>query len=217
MKKTQAYKIIKQMIMRNRFTQKQLIDINQLAKELNMSRTPIQKALTQLEQEGYVTITPQVGVFIKLPTLDELHERLAVVVAIDVYMAQCAAKFITKEQLKKISNILDLMENVESEMEYEQLDHQFHRIIYQSSNNNYAFNLNKSNWDYLRYVRFTNEIFKDKFREQSQLEHRLIVQALQERDVILVRDLMERHLRRAEGLVIDEYRLSKTANLIVEK
>lgn len=205
------------MFIENRFTEKQMIDINQLAKELNMSRTPIQKALTQLEQEGYVTITPQVGVFMKVPTLRELHERLAVTVALDVYMAECATRFINKQQLQKISILLDEMETVESIIEYQKLDYQFHKTIYQSSNNEYAFNLNQSNWDFLFYVRFTNDIFKDQSREQSQLEHRIIFQALQEKDAFLMRELMGRHLKRAEGLVISEYAKKKSTNLILEK
>ena len=217
MKKTQAFNIIKQMIIENRFTEKQMLDINQLANELNMSRTPIQKALTQLEQEGYVTITPQVGVFIKAPSLRELHERLSLSVSIDVYMAEYAAHFINQQQLNELKIILDNMENATSNLEYEKLDHAFHMTIYQSSKNEYAYKLNKSNWDYLNYVQFTHDIFKDHSREQSQLEHRLIFQALQESDAFLVRELMERHLRKAEGFVLTEFAKRKHTNPILVK
>jgi len=216
-KKTQAFKIIKQMIIENRFTERQMIDINLLANELNMSRTPIQKALTQLEQEGYVTITPQVGVFIKIPSLRELHERLSLSVSIDVYMAEYATNSINQKQLNELSIILDNMAKVTSNLEYEKLDHAFHTTIYQSANLEYAFKLNKSNWDYLNYVQFTHNIFKDQSREQSLLEHRLIFQALQESDAFLVRELMERHLRKAEGLVITEFAKRRHTNPIVEK
>ncbi|KOF09285.1 hypothetical protein AC739_15715 [Planococcus glaciei] len=67
MKEEQAYKTIKNMIVHGKFSMQESISINGLAEEMHMSRTPVHKALAQLEREGYTTITPQVGVFVRRP------------------------------------------------------------------------------------------------------------------------------------------------------
>ena len=91
MKREKAYKYIKKLIVEGRFSEKQAIDIHLLAKELEMSRTPIHKALTQLEQEGYLTVTPQVGVFVKRPNHQDVYERLLVCATLDILMTGQAA------------------------------------------------------------------------------------------------------------------------------
>ncbi|QDY46531.1 GntR family transcriptional regulator [Planococcus glaciei] len=53
MKEEQAYKTIKNMIVQGKFTMQESISINGLAEEMNMSRTPVHKALAQLERRLY--------------------------------------------------------------------------------------------------------------------------------------------------------------------
>jgi len=209
LKREKAYKYIKKLIVEGRFSEKQAIDIHLLAKELEMSRTPIHKAITQLEQEGYLTVTPQVGVFVKRPNHQAVYDRLLVCATLDILMTGQAAVNMNDTQMK---NLLKTVKNMDSDKltasEYEELNMWFHTQIYIASGIEYAFSLNKVNWDYLNYVRMSDDIFLGKSRQQSQIEHWMIYYALKDRDVLLARSVMEKHLFRIVNSVNEKYKLS---------
>ncbi|WKA53168.1 GntR family transcriptional regulator [Planococcus shixiaomingii] len=206
MKEEQAYKHIKNLIIQGKFTMKEAISINQLADQMDMSRTPVHRALAQLEREGYITITPQVGVFVRRPEHKEILERLQLCVAIDVFLAEQAARSITEFQLEELRGVLEKMENPELAAHlYEELNVKFHTIICRAANNDFAFRANKINWDYLNYVNISDELFKGGNREQSQAEHRMIYYALKDRDSKLTELLMKKHLMRVAQFIIEKY------------
>lgn len=207
MKEEQAYKTIKNMIVQGKFSMQESISINGLAEEMNMSRTPVHKALAQLEREGYITITPQVGVFVRRPEPKEIQDRLQLCVAIDVFLAEQASRSITELQLEELKKVLEAMEfpGVAAD-DYEALNVQFHTIICKAANNDFAFRTNKINWDYLNYVNISDELFQGGNREQSQAEHRMIYYALKDRDTKLTELLMRKHLLRVAQFITEKYK-----------
>ena len=90
MKREKAYRYIKGLIIEGKWDVEMAINVNEIADELKMSRTPIHKALTQLEQEGFLTIIPQVGVFVKRPEHTEIFERLLVCANLDALLTEQA-------------------------------------------------------------------------------------------------------------------------------
>ncbi|MDN7247066.1 GntR family transcriptional regulator [Planococcus sp. 1R117A] len=207
MKEEQAYKNIKNMIVQGRFTMQESISINELAAQMNMSRTPVHKALAQLEREGYITITPQVGVFVRRPDQKEIFDRLQLCVAIDVFLAEQAARSVSEFQLEELKEVLERMENPSLAADkYEALNVQFHTVICKAANNDFAFRSNKINWDYLNYVNISEELFQGGNREQSQAEHRMIYYALKDRDTKLTELLVRKHLMRVAQFITEKYK-----------
>lgn len=207
MKEEQAYKHIKNMIIQGKFTVQEAININQLAERMNMSRTPVHKALAQLEREGYLTITPQVGVFVRRPDHKEILERLQLCVTIDVFLAEQAARQINDWQLEELRTLIDEMKIPDLSAEtYNALNVKFHTVICQAANNHFAFQTNKINWDYLNYVNITDELFQDINREQSQAEHKMIFYALKDHDTKLTELLMKKHLMRVAHFISEKYK-----------
>lgn len=206
MKEEQAYKQIKKMILDGKFSIKEAISINRLAEQMTMSRTPIHRALSRLEREGYITITPQVGVFVRRPDAREVHERLLLCVNIDVFLAEQAARSINELQLAELKKLLEEMEQPSIEpSDYDTLNKDFHTKICRAANNSYAFQTNKINWDYLNYVNATDTLFQGANREQSQAEHRMIYYALRDGDSKLTELLMKKHLMRVAQFIIGKY------------
>ena len=72
-----------------------------------MSRTPVHKALVKLEQEGFLTIIPQVGVFVKSPDHEEVLERLLVCANLDALMTEQAAFNLNEEEFSYLEEHLD--------------------------------------------------------------------------------------------------------------
>jgi len=60
----QVYSVLKEMIANYRFVPGSYLNLEQLTRDLGVSRTPAWEAIRRLEQEGFVTIEPKQGVLI---------------------------------------------------------------------------------------------------------------------------------------------------------
>ena len=98
MKIDKAYRYIKRLIIEGIWEPETSINVNEITEKLNMSRTPVHKALSKLEQEGFLTIIPQVGVFVKRPDPEEVLERLLVCANLDALMTEQAALYLNEEE-----------------------------------------------------------------------------------------------------------------------
>ena len=133
MKIDRAYRYIKTQIIDGTWEPDTAINVNDITAKLNMSRTPIHKALAKLEQEGFLSIIPQVGVYVKRPEQSDVLERLLVCANLDALMAEHAAFKLNEEELTYMKETLTMMDNLAiSEDEYSALNIEFHRIIYGS-------------------------------------------------------------------------------------
>src|SRR4051812_47424010 len=194
MKKEQAYQYIKRLIIEGTWDLDRAINVNEIAEHLNMSRTPIHKAFTQLQQEGFLSIIPQVGVFVRRPEQHEVLERLLVCANLDALMTEKAAFNLNTEELAYMERTLRKMDHLDlSHDEYYSLNIEFHRTIYEASKLHYTLNLAKQLWDYLNYVGDPKTLFVRDRRKQSQTEHWMIFYSLKEMDSKMAKILMENH------------------------
>ena len=77
--RTQVYEYLREAMRTGNIRPGMFISINQVVKELGMSRTPLRDALLQLQTEGFVTFLPQRGIRInELSDSDlvDIHEML---------------------------------------------------------------------------------------------------------------------------------------------
>src|SRR3954447_4654425 len=99
MKKEKAYAYIKRLILDGKWDLEESINVNEITEHLQMSRTPIHKALTQLEQEGFLTIIPQVGIFVRKPNKSDIIERILVCSNLDALLTEHAVPKINDEKI----------------------------------------------------------------------------------------------------------------------
>ncbi|MEH7083223.1 GntR family transcriptional regulator [Neobacillus drentensis] len=206
MKIEKAYRYIKRQIIEGSWEPETVINVNEISEKLAISRTPIHKALSKLEQEGFVSIIPQVGVFVKRPDPYEVLERLLVCANLDALMTEQAALNLKDEDFTYLKSTLEKMDNLDlSPDDYSKLNIDFHRTIYEASKLTYTFNLATQLWDYLNFVGNPDDLFTKDRRKQSQSEHWMIYFYLKEKDSRMAKGLMEKHMRRVAKLVGEEY------------
>ncbi|MFC3041803.1 GntR family transcriptional regulator [Virgibacillus xinjiangensis] len=202
MKKDQAYKYIKQQIMNGHWHTDSAINVHQIMEELSISRTPVNKALRQLEYEGFLNIIPQVGVFVKRPDEQEVYERLLVCVRLDAYMTGIGASKISEEKIRELEELLEKMDDPGMDSDqYAKLNVDFHSAIIYSSGLDYMIKMTKQLWDYLNYVTTPTDLFMEEVRRRSQTEHWMILQTLKDRDVEMATRIMEKHMGRVAEFV----------------
>lgn len=69
----QVYEYIKNRIINNELRPNEKIEVVQVAEDLGVSRTPVASALNRLRNDGYVTILPQSGTFVRDHSSSELY------------------------------------------------------------------------------------------------------------------------------------------------
>lgn len=102
---------------------------NDLARQLDMSRSPVRDAITTLAQEGLVEQIPQVGVRVKEITNDDFREMFSVRESLEPLAAeQLAARFST-EAFERLSALVEEMiryRDVENVPKFLESDAEFH-------------------------------------------------------------------------------------------
>ena len=101
-----AYGRIKQRILDNSLPADTQINIDEVAAELGISRTPVREALIQLQNNGLVRIVPRVGCFVNRITRKEF-QKIPAAMAED--MCLIAEALITLGVMNLTNNLQVLM------------------------------------------------------------------------------------------------------------
>ncbi|MFC0401072.1 GntR family transcriptional regulator [Paraburkholderia rhizosphaerae] len=81
----------------------------QVAKQLNVSRTPMREAFAQLEREGLVMVLPRIGAFVRSVTVRDVEEIYTVRSALECLAVQLAADRITALGRAQLDDVVSAM------------------------------------------------------------------------------------------------------------
>ncbi len=136
----QVYDILKEMIANHRFEPGTRINVEQITKELGVSRTPVWEAVGRLKQEGLVIDIPNRGVFMAVLTPQKALDLYAIREVLEGMAARLAAVRIEQKFLAVMEACLEQQQPVVKQQnlkEYSKLDFQFHATVYESCGNTY--------------------------------------------------------------------------------
>lgn len=136
----QVYEILKEMISNHRFQPGTRINVEQITKELGVSRTPVWEAISRLEQESLVENIPNRGVFMSILTAKQALDLYAVREVLEGMAARLAAVHIDLKTIKQMEACLVQQKNVIEKHDlagYSKLDFQFHAAVYGACGNKY--------------------------------------------------------------------------------
>jgi DNA-binding GntR family transcriptional regulator len=85
--KQKAYQLIKEQILNGKLQQGSVVSISAIARQLNISRTPVTYACLKLEHDRFVTIMPKQGVLINSISVVDAKEIYELRVAVEQYCA----------------------------------------------------------------------------------------------------------------------------------
>lgn len=102
----------------------------ELSEEFGVSRGPIREALRQLEQEGIIEYTRNVGCSVKKVTIKDLYEIYLLRSTYEVLAVRSSAGRMEAKDIAEMEGILDKMnDSAISYGEISSYDHMFHKII----------------------------------------------------------------------------------------
>ena len=175
---------------------------SELAKRYNISRGPLRDALRRLEARRLVTNTPNAGSRVVKLSTQQLIELYQVREALEGMTCRLAAQNMTENDIQELSDLLDkheqeVLRKEGSEYFKQEGDLDFHfRIAQGSKNELLRTTLCEDHYQLMRLYRY--KFANRKGRPNKALsEHRMILDAIKERDGELAELLMRRHIRNA--------------------
>ncbi|MDD3425210.1 GntR family transcriptional regulator [Sphaerochaeta sp.] len=194
----QIYDDIRDKILKNEYIPGSKLSENSLSVDYNCSRTPVREAIKRLEQDGFVTVLPQSGSYVKELTLKD-YQHIA---EIRTYLESLAFRLNCENEvdIAPFAAILDEMDTCDMDkpdevMHFSDLHFQFHLEMVRASNNAILLTtfsrLNLNTNSLLFYQRLSNQ-----GKIQTQEEHRKILAYLQAHDATKGEKFMFAHLWR---------------------
>jgi DNA-binding GntR family transcriptional regulator len=160
------------------------INQSQLTQELGVSLIPLREAFKQLQAEGYITIIPHRGAFVKGLSLEEVEDLYMIRAELEELAADLAADRLTKNDLKTLGSLFRQMRNATRDRNYPALmtlNRKFHFKVYNACGRKHLLEILSDLWD--RSERYRNlQTFDLVLDEQELYEHQEILEACQKGD-----------------------------------
>jgi len=185
-----------------------------LISRYGVSRTVIREALKALEAKGLVRTAPYRGAMVADLTVEEVEELYFVRIAVEKIAARLVWKNVRPEEVQGLKKLL---KEVERHLQRKtdqmiKMDSEFHRAIFQTGRNQYLcalIDLLRTKSHLVGYNVWSNPARI----EQSILEHREILQAIEERDRAKLEKLIRKHLTFSKNSYLAQLRAKSSRNV----
>jgi DNA-binding GntR family transcriptional regulator len=172
-----------------------------LARQLNVSRTPLREAIRQLEAEGFVTAVPRVGCSVSEITPQDVEDLYAIRTVIEGLAARQAAENPDPAKREVLENVLsDLAKRTADYRQYHELSGRFHDIIVELSGNRRLQGIYQSLAQHVSRMRTLS--FAVRGRPEISLRgHRRIATAILRGEAVEAERAMRAHIEAAYGVL----------------
>lgn len=175
----------------------ELINEEELAEQLGVSRTPIRTALNNLLHEGLIELVPGKGTRITYLSKKQIYDLLIVREVLEILSVQLAAEMRTEEDLEKIEYIIFQQENAykgtfKNHQTFLNYDYEFHMKIADITNNMYIVKQLSQMINNCR--RYLNATTMDESYIKVLNEHKDIYMQIKNRDKVNSEMCIKNHL-----------------------
>ena len=190
-----VYQQLRAYVLENQLNDHMKLNQNTLAEQLNVSRTPVVKALYMLESEGLVDNIPRRGFYIHTPTVREVSELFTLRQALEVIAVSGLCRHGRPEDFDTLEACFAPF-MAEKEIDYDtyhQADIRFHQLIFSFCHNRLITRINDSLQIMSRVLSFG--LLRDP--AETLKEHQDILQAMRNRNEAQARELARRHTEKS--------------------
>lgn len=142
--KDKVYLFLKDEIARGNLKPGERIKEKEIAKQFDISRTPIREALLQLEAEGFVKFLPRRGIIVRELTVKEITDVWQTIGVLEGGAAALAAARMNKRDLSTLEGLTKKMEKALDEEDYDEynrLNLRFHETFLKKCGNEQLYEI----------------------------------------------------------------------------
>ncbi|WP_010530521.1 GntR family transcriptional regulator [Lentibacillus jeotgali] len=199
-----VYETLKKKIMEGDLPSNTPLVEEKLAKEYQMSRTPIREAIRQLAQDGLVDFFPRRGALVKEITIKDLEEIFTVREALEGISARIAASVINEQKITLLQEVLEKadqeLENGDKEQSFE-LGKKLHEIVLDVAGSNKILTIVSDFENQIQRYHYFSYHIPGRL-ELSNKEHWEIFEAVQARNGELAEQRMRKHIKGTKESII---------------
>jgi DNA-binding GntR family transcriptional regulator len=191
-----VYRELKQRITELHYKPGEKLSEIRLAAELGFGRSPIRTALSRLQSEGWIEVSPQSGTFIRGLSDDEIREILESRLVLEPYLAGLAAKRASDAELARLREAFTAFgERVPRDRldEYLDLDLHFHMGVYEAARNKLIADFLINLIDKVRWIRRGSVDSLTRI-QGAYKEIRFVLDAMESRDARAASAAMRTHI-----------------------
>lgn len=190
-----AYEIVKEKILKGEYKPGELISLNALAKELNMSRTPVHEAIKKLEGEDLVEISPKKGAIVKEMSIKDASEINDLREAIETYAVRMSINMFDGDDIDSLRESIEKQKVAAQNMnvgEFMKYDAEFHHKLIKKFGNNTFIKMNEEFHDSILKIGLRT------LRKPNRMEitvglHEKILDCLEKKDIKEAIEALETH------------------------
>jgi DNA-binding GntR family transcriptional regulator len=176
------------------------------AKKLGVSRMAVREALTRLLGEGLVMMGEKGGYYIKPILASEVHDIRQLREVMELGAIRLAFKRMNEEQFGSLEKICNDFTGMVEKGYYNgalEADMKFHETLVEYSGNNKLLQVYRSSHIPLFHQKLgiSNKSVDD--YEQTDAEHRQILNALKEKNLELAEHTLSQHFARGEAVILE--------------
>ncbi|WP_261305461.1 GntR family transcriptional regulator [Paenibacillus andongensis] len=197
----EIYRIVKEDILTHKLKSGEKINIDQLARALEVSNIPIREALSRLQSEGYLNVIPFKGMFVNKMSVKELDELFEIRLQLEPFAVEKATLLIPDDILERLQETMNSLQTQQSPRStngletIKEMNMSLHGTILAYCENtnlqNLVWGYIEQNQRYLTYIQLNLDINST---NEEWVEHNAVLQKLKQRDPKGASDAMSQHI-----------------------
>ena len=193
----QVYRALRDAIIATDLAPGQRISENELAERLAVSRTPIREALIRLRDERFVQIVPQLGTFVTPISVAAVEDAQFIRESLECAAVRIVAVRAGDGDLAALEAFVARQTEVSEHGDHARfavLDDEFHAALCELAGHSVAWEVAQRVKGHLNRVRRLS-LPQPEYLKEMVAEHRLVLDALHQRDPDQAEEALRHHLR----------------------
>lgn len=198
--KNRAYAILKERLINCIYPPGNVLNEAQLAQDIGCSRTPVREAISLLESEGYVTIVPKKGIFVRGILLGDVLQIFQTRLEIEPIALKLAGPNLPVDTLINWRNLF--RNQPADDANGFRIDTQMHLFIIEHCHNDYIIEMMKKVFDKNTRIIISSRQNRSHI-EDARKEHIEILNTLIDQDFELAATQMRHHVGSCRRAAVD--------------
>ena len=206
---------IRAAIFDGRFKPGEWLRQERVAQELGVSQMPVREALKELAAEGLIEHVPYRGVRVVALSVEDIEDLYEHRAFLEGRAAEKAVEYITEGEIADLKLMVTEMESLPPEQiaQYRKIHRKFHETIFLISRREYLIRTLTQMWEAFPTMLIGNFAVTaqrplPQRDMQDQMEHRAIMEALENRNAKRAGEAMKEHILSAARNLIDSLKVN---------